>query len=109
MRHYHDFVRRCQRNPAAEFNPKTIEEQRQLNPDDFADVSLYSKFAYYLAHEAVKKAKTTAGEQELLHYTTALQCFSNWVNYVIERVMEKDGSSSGFLLAFQRVFLLNEV
>ena len=50
-----------------------IEERCQLNPDDFADVSLYSKFAYYLANEAVKKAKTTAGEQELLYYTTALQ------------------------------------
>ena len=67
-----------------------IEERCQLNPDDFADVSLCSKFAYYLANGAVKKAKTTVGEQELLHYTTALQCFSNWVNYVIERVMEKD-------------------
>ena len=67
-----------------------IEEQRQLNPDDFADASLRSKLAYYLANEAVKKAKTTAGEQELLRYTTALQRFSDLVNYAIERVMEKD-------------------
>ena len=62
VRRYNDFVRRCQRSPAAEFNPKMIEERCQLNPDDFADASLYSKLAYYLANEAVKKAKTTAGE-----------------------------------------------
>ena len=91
VRRYNDFALRCQQNPAEELNPKTIDERRRsLNPEDFANVSLYSKFAYYLANEAVKKAKTTAGEQELLHYTTALQYFSNWVNYVIERVMEID-------------------
>jgi hypothetical protein len=85
--HYNDFVRKCQGRPAAEFAPKLIADQHQLNPDDFADVKLYSMFAYYLAKEAVNK---TTGEQELLYYTTALQYFSNWVNYMIERVMEKD-------------------
>ena len=72
----------------------------------FVSVSLYSHYAYYLANDAVRKTiRRQKGEQQLLRMsTTALQCFSNFMNHLIEQVSKKDKERKLHFYQYQQFY-----